>query len=828
MDVQSDGKAGRVPAVPSYLTRFIGRERELVMLLERLVDPSVRWITLTGPGGVGKTRLAIEAVNRERSSDPESAPRSFFVPLFGISDPRLALDTIARRLDPAANDADPLVTIRAAVRGERLILLLDNADGLTHWSHELEALLLLPGCERLTLLCTSRIPFNHIAEHLLMVQPLPLPDGNPASRDEFLTSPAVSLFVDRANAARIDLRLTEDDLELIVAICRRMDGLPLAIELTASKLRQLSLPTVAARVRESPFSVDDSIAPHSLPGHVALRESIASSFALLEPDEREFLLRLSVFTGGISLESARRMAAGFDASRGYPFADGYELGEIFGFKHTGDPGLTALPAWRARKLDLTPLALDPEAALHRLVDRSLLQRTFEPDGTLRFQFLETINEYAREQLEASGELDAANNARMAILLALVEAAGEAYWSAHHKIVTYDRLDDELTNLRLTLEWLIGQGNLTADLAVHLADYLLVYFQMRGLLPEGIDWMNRALANEGENPMFRMGALTQLGFSYWMVGENDLAEERLLESLSLMAGAGLPSHEGRCRFYLALVAWRRGPKAAAEALGHLQEALRLFAVWDDGIGQGVCKLALGEVVRTAGDSATSTRLFEEALALFVNAAYAWGGATARWFLGEAARAAGDERGAATYLAAGLEEYRQIGDRLGMAGCLAGIAALLAARQEWAMAARFFGSASSLREHTSSFLPPTHESDHETVATMVVQTIGPAEFRAGRNGDHAATVAEALRVAKAMAAGRSIESVPFVNVKGLSRPRRQVLLLVAEGKDVKEIASILKRGLSTVYRHIDALMEDFDCQSIEELRQKAILIARPSDE
>ncbi len=827
MDDDPGSTAGHRSAVPSYLTRFIGREREAEILVGLLADPEVRWVTLTGPGGVGKTRLAIESIAQLRAARADVPPIASFVPLFGIANIQQALNGIARELDGTAHDTDPLVTIRNVADGRRLYLLLDNADGLASASAELAALLHLPGCEQLTLVVTSRTPFDYVGEHLLPVNPLPLPDLVADSPTNLRTNPAVSLFLDRARAARSDLSFNDREIATIATICRRLDGLPLAVELTASRLRQLSLTTIAARLEESRFSLDGATVPHELPGHVALRDSIASSFDLLDEAEREFLLRLSVFTGGVSLETGRRMAAGYNADHGYPFADGYGL-KPGAYLYFDEDQTTDSPEVQARGYDLEPLQLDPEATLERLVNQSLLQRTFDSDGETRYQFLETINEFARAELAASGGLEAANHARMRVIMALAEAAHEGLWVGHRRVVPIERLDAELTNLRPTLEWMLDQGDDAADLMVRGADLLATYFRMRGMLPEAVSWLTRALALNGAKPYRRINGLNQLGFAHWMCGEDDRARQVLHESLDLVSGRDYPSPEARCRFYLALVAWRGGPEAAMEAVGHLQEALRLFPIWDDGIGIGVCKLALGEVVRTSGDSAGATRLFEEALEQFDRDDYAWGTATALWFLGEAARADGDERRAADFMARGLTAYQQTGDRLGVAGCVGGIAALLAARQDWAMAARFFGAASSLREYTSSFLPPTHESDHETIATLVVQTIGPDEFLAGRNGDHAATVAEALRIAKAIAAGKSTAAVPFINVKKPTRARRQVLALLLEGKDIKEIAAALNRGVSTVYRHRDELLEAYGCQTVEELRRKFKLSGQPSDE
>lgn len=815
------GTAGTRTAVPTYLTRFIGREPELETLGALLRDPAVHWITLTGPGGVGKTRLAIESIHRAQADQIEIGMTACFVPLFGINEPGLAIESIARRLDPTATDTDPMVTIRSVAAGRRVVLLIDNADGMVPHATTISSLLTLPECDQVTIVATCRRPFNRSGEHLLPVSPLPLPDKLDAG--DLAENPSVRLFLDRAYAARLDLTFSTADLSTIASICRRLDGLPLALELNASNLRQLSLPVVAARIEESRFSLEGAIAPHDLPGHVALSESIASSFNLLSEPEREFLCRLSVFTGGISIESGKRMAAGVDTRRGYPFADGYGL-KVYGDEYDPDRGPNEAPDLRTPEFDLAPLDLDPVDTLDRLVDQSLLQRTFAADGAPRYQFLETINEFALAELTRSGRLEAANHARMVVLLALTEAASEGLWAADRYVVPIEHLEAELTNLRLTLTWLLNRGSSAADLSVRISTPLQFFFQTRGLLPEGINWLSRALDTEGVGTYRRMTGLSSLGFSWWMVGEIDRAEPLIIESLALQPDGGYGSYGGRSHFYLALVAWRRGVDHAMTAVGHLQQALRLFAEWNDGIGLGVSKLALGEIVRQSGDFPGAVHLFNEANQHFETVGYQWGAATAQWFLGEANRAAGIEAESARHLAIGLKAYLAIGDRLGQAGCIAGLASLLAAREEWALAARFFGAASTLKERTQTVLPPTHEADHALIAELVIKTFGAETYLIGRSDDPEYTISEGLRIARALETGAAIDAEPLAQVKGYSRARQQVLVQLAEGKDVKEIAAALQRGVSTVYRHIDALMEDLNCLSLEELRQKARLIVR----
>jgi tetratricopeptide (TPR) repeat protein len=364
--------------------------------------------------------------------------------------------------------------------------------------------------------------------------------------------------------------------------------------------------------------------------------------------------------------------------------------------------------------------------------------------------------------------------------------------------------------------------------MRMADEAAVYFQRRGMLPEGIDWLKRAVALTDEPTDRRNIALASLGFALWMVGEIDEAERVLLDARDQFAGSHLASRVATVHFYLALVYWRRGPEFGPQIIENLQIANENFARWDDHIGLGVTRLALAEVVRASGDSRTALDLLLEARAHCEAWQYDWGYATAEWFTGEVYRHLGDEAKSAHHLAAGIEAYQGTGDRLGVSGCIGGIAALLAARQEWPLAARFFGAASALRERTQSILPPTHQIEHDRIAEIVLKMIGTGEYLQGRADDPDVAVSEALRIARALETSARIVADPLAPTKGYSRARQHVLVQLAQDKEVKQIALALNRGVSTIYRHIDAMMEDLNCRNIDELKAQARLIARPQSD
>jgi non-specific serine/threonine protein kinase len=750
---------------------------------------------------------------------------SIFIPLAAVRDPEQVLPAIARLIDPDGPETDPVSVITQAVRHRDVILLLDNADLVTRSGPALANLLMRPECERVTLLATSRGPFNLPGEHLLTLSPLPLIAASEQRADIIRSNDAVKLFLARARAARANLRFTDQELSDVAAICRRLDGLPLAIELTASRLRLLTLPAVAAKLEQSRFSLDPPATAGARSSHPALRKTISLSYELLSPEQQRLFRRLSVFVGGITIESARGMAAGRTAETGYPFAHGY--GIPFPFSgYIEDPGINEAPEIRHR-LPLPALTIDAPSTLEYLADRSLLQRVTGVGGELRYEFLETIREFALEQLAEEDDPEAVHHLHAAIMLALAEASSEGTWVPARRVLGIEHIDAELANMRAALDWLIGAGREAADLALRLIDVLNVFWQMRGMAAEGRLWLGRILALEGGSNYRRANALNSLGYLNWLLGNTGQSEDTLQQALALLTGTPYASPRGRTCFFLALVAWRKGSEHGPEALGYLLEALASFALWDDVIGQGVCKLALGELARLSEQFPESLRLFAEANALHESIGYEWGMATAQWFTGEAQRKAGHDRESAASFARALQVYTAFGDRLGASGCLGGIACLLAARQEWTAAGRLLGAAATLKERTQSFLPPTHEAEYGAIARSVLLAAGAEPFEAGQQLDQAQAIEEALDLANAIARDIPVSSTADERGKPLTRIQKQVLSLLAEGHEPKSISTALGKSRSTIYGHLDNLRAHFDCNTYDELRQQARALGLPND-
>jgi predicted ATPase len=423
--------ADRVPEALSPAGPLLGREAELAALAEVLQRPGTRLVTLTGPGGVGKTRLAAALAARLEGAWPD---RACIVPLAALRDPALVLPTIARALGVREEPGRPLSAVLAAYLRERaLLLVLDNCEQVAEAAPELADL--LTACPRLTLLATSRAPFRLRGEQEWPVPPLELPSASQRDPARLAQSPAVALFAARARAARPDFALDAANAAAVAALVTRLDGLPLAIELAAALLEHLAHPlqTLVAGARDLP------------PRQRSMRAAIAWSYDLLPPDQQTRFRRLAVFRGGFTLEAARAVAADDGEERAGPLA----------------PRLLA--------------------DLLALVEASLVRREAGPGQSERLGLLETIRDFAAERLEEAGELEASRCRHLTYFLALAEAAEPAL-RGREQGVWLTRLDHEHDNLRAALERAVAAND--AEAALRLVAALGPFWRTRGHYVEG--------------------------------------------------------------------------------------------------------------------------------------------------------------------------------------------------------------------------------------------------------------------------------------------------------------------------------------------------------
>ncbi len=425
------------------LTAFVGREHEVATLYARLRDPETRLLTLVGPGGVGKTRLAIRVAEEARAAFANGVA---FVSLAPVADPTLVLLTIARALGVPEAPGQPIgAALADALRGRDLLLVLDNLEHLPAAAPLIADL--LATAAPVTALATSRAPLRVRGEHLHEVEPLSVPAPPFPSPDALARYEAVLLFMKRAQEVAPDVALTHDTAPVVAEICWRLDGLPLAIELGAARARVLSPHDLLARLPD--VLERATSAARDLPERQrTLRATLAWSYALLDADEQALFARLSVFVGGATLEAIEAVCS--------PTDDG---------------------------------SFDVLEGVGALLDQSLLRRVEKVGGERRWGMLETIRAYAQEILATDGNEQRAAEAHARYFLTLAEDAARAFGRPGHG-AWFDRLEREHGNLRAALGWLLERD---ATGGLRFVGRLWRFWYARGHLTEGRRWVGRALA-----------------------------------------------------------------------------------------------------------------------------------------------------------------------------------------------------------------------------------------------------------------------------------------------------------------------------------------------
>ena len=698
--------------LPAQLTSFIGREREISDVKAAL--STGRLVTLTGAGGAGKTRLALQV-----AADllDEFADGIWLAEFPALTDPTLVAQTVAAAIGLREHSERPLLTVLTDfLQPRRLLLILDNCEHVVSGCAQV-ADHLLRTCPRVRILTTSQIPLGVPGEATYAVPPLSLPELPQASPEQLTQYESVRLFVERAVLGKPGFTVTPDNAVAITQVVRRLDGIPLAIELAAARTKVMPVQQIAARLDDR-FRLLTSGGRTVSPRHQTLKAAMDWSFDLLTEPERTLLRRLSVFAGGWTLEAAEATCTGGNI----------EAGQV---------------------LDL----------LAQLVDRSLVLVQEIPGGTVRYRLLETVRQYGRDRLQEAGETERTTTRHRDWFLLLAERAERQLQGAEQRI-WLDVLELDHDNLRLALEWCRTTGD-DPEYWLRLAAALYKFWEVRGYWSEGRMWLGGALARSAgvstpsrvrvligaaylaafQGDFARAGALTDeslelsrklgdkrgtmsclniLGLDACRLEKYDRAAELGQESLVLSQELGDWWGGVDAHVVLAFVARARGEYRQAAAL--LEEIVRQVRQVGDKWRLALALNNLGLVARELEDYARANDVLEETLALTEGLGDKWGVAFALSNLGIVAWYQKDYARAEDRFAKSLRLRAEVGEKRGIVISLLGLAAVAAGQGKAERAGIIFSAAETLRESIGVPLPPFIRGNFEPLVADTRAALG----------------------------------------------------------------------------------------------------------
>lgn len=768
------------------LTRLIGRDREVAALIELLQKSDTRVVTLTGPGGVGKTRLALE-VGREVNQVASDAVK--FVDLTPIVQPGAFLSAIATCLGVRESNGRQLMSdLKAFLRDRRTLLILDNFEQILDAAPLLADL--LGACPQLSALVTSRVVLRLSGEYAFPLPPLPLPAAaSSVSVSAVQDIGSIQLFVERARHARGGFDLTTENAPIIAEICRRLDGLPLALELAAARIRVLPPAMLLARLdRRLPLLTGGA---RDIPARQqTLRATIAWSHDLLSPSDQVLFRRLAVFAGGFTIEAAEEVCGSEPG--------GGERQHDTTVRSTFEPVLDGLAS---------------------LVDQSLLRALDDPvEGTVhgsRFSLLETIREFALEQLEIRGESDGIREAHAAYFLALAEREERASFVLQAEGVVA-RLNVEHANLIAALTWFQEKQNVPSML--RLAVGLHWFWSVRGYLREGRNWLEGVLAQSDDtvDPTLRVRALMGLGRIIHYQGDQVGAGQQYDHALTIARSVGDVLGVVSALSGLGALAAYRQDYEQATLLG--EEALLLLpSLADPALAASYSSSTLsnlGFAAHGLGNLALARDRFEQALAGFRSAGNIGGLIRALQHSASLARDEGDMERALSHYRESLTLALDSGDERIAAAAFAGIATIAATFSEYESAASLFGVAKALRARSGSPIVsvPFDRDAYARAEALSRACLGDAAYERAWAHGQSLSLSQALAFADDLDPRPAPSSAPTSLVQfGLTERERHVLPLLVDGLSDREIAEELLITRRTVQGHVASIFAKFGVHS-----------------
>lgn len=760
-------------ALPVAMTSLVGRASEIAALVRVLRDGE-RLLTLTGPGGVGKTRLAVAAASAVAGDFTGGV---WFVGLAGIADPGLVAQTIAHELGVREAGGETIVDrLTLALGDRRCLLVLDNFEQVVEAAPLIARL--LAACPRLRITVTSRVRLRLAGERAWPVPPLGLaareagpgvgigaaPDAR-AGADNGTASDAVRLFEARAQAVRGDRAFTADERLAVAAMCHRLDGLPLAIELAAARMSALSPEELLARLEPRLPLLTGG--PRDAPRRLrTMRDAIAWSHDLLSEPERALFRRLAVFTGGFTLDAAGSVA---DTGTGPAASAG------------GDDPAADLVGQVASLVDQSQLRADPGAG-----------------GVTRYQMLETIREFGLEQLAASGEADAVRQRHAAWCLAFAGEAGPrakqpgaARW--------VDALEREHPNLRAALSWYASQGD--GVRLVQLAGAVWPFWHAGTYFEEGRRWLELALElGHAAPPADRIRALTGAGTLAWYQTRVDQALIWHEEALALARATGDRAAEAFSLINLSAPAMIDGDYDLA--LARLEAGLAAARAVGETEAASLALYNLACLAWLQGDFLAAQRRAEEALALARSEGWDWLLSAILGYYGVAMADLGELDRAAALLWEALSIGQVRGNALDVAVALAGLARVRAGGGQTRQAVVLFGAAAALRDETGTPESPVMHAYYAPFLAAARRDLGPDRFAAAWADGQVRTGQAAVEAV--LAAPPPPGSPPHAGGQeanhGLTRRERDILRRLALGESNREISEHLYIAPATVASHV----------------------------